>query len=90
MYASRKDGVRRRLEFEGALAAACRAAVEDTRMAAGGKELGTWAGTSKADVDAEGVALIKGANENGNTTRPQLRRSSGSLSNAAGPAGDPA
>jgi len=64
MYASRKDGVRRRLEFEGALAAASRASVEDTRMAAGGKELGTWAGTSKADVDAAGVALIKGASEN--------------------------
>ncbi len=66
MYASRKDGVRRRLEFEGALAAGCRASVEDTRMAAGGKELGTWAGTSKADVDAAGAALVAAANEHAN------------------------
>jgi hypothetical protein len=63
MHSSRRDGVRRRLEVEGVIAAAARTVVEDTRMAVGGKELGTWAKTSKADVDANGEAFIKGAGE---------------------------
>jgi hypothetical protein len=62
MYASRKPGPRRRLEVEGATAAAARAVVVETRLAAG-KELGDWCGTSKADVDAEGSALVNAANE---------------------------
>jgi hypothetical protein len=64
MHSSRRDGVRRRLEVEGALAAAARSVVTDTRMAVGGKELGTWAKTSKADVDANGEALVAAAGEN--------------------------
>jgi hypothetical protein len=64
MYASRKEGPRRRLEIEGAAAAAARAAVVDTRLAAG-KELGTWCGTSKADVDSAGATIVKGAHEHG-------------------------
>jgi hypothetical protein len=62
MYASRKDGPRRRLEIEGAAAAAARAVVVETHLAAG-KELGEWCGTSKADVDAAGSALVTAANE---------------------------
>lgn len=62
MYASRKAGPRRRLEIEGAAAAAARAAVIDTRLATG-KDLGDWHGTSKADVDAAGAALVSAARE---------------------------
>lgn len=62
MYASRKDGPRRRLEVEGAAAAAARAVVVDTRLAVG-KELGSWYSGSKADVDAAGAALVKAENQ---------------------------
>jgi hypothetical protein len=62
MYASRKEGPRRRLEIEGAVAAAARAVVVDTRLATG-KDLGTWCGTSKADVDSAGATLVKRASK---------------------------
>jgi hypothetical protein len=57
-------GPRRRLEVEGAAAAAARAVVVETHLAPG-KELGEWCGTSKADVDAEGSALVNAAKEHG-------------------------
>jgi hypothetical protein len=62
MFASRKEGPRRRLEIEGAAAAAARSAVVETRLAAG-KELGIWSGTSKAEVDAAGERLVAAASE---------------------------
>ena len=67
MHASRAAGPRRRLELEGAAAAAARAVVVDTRLAAG-KQLGDWHGTSKADVDAAGAALVRAANEHAKYT----------------------
>ncbi len=62
MHASRKDGPRRRLKVEGAVAAAARAAVEDTRLGAG-SDLGQWCGSSKDAIDADGNALVKTAGE---------------------------
>jgi hypothetical protein len=61
-YASRKEGPRLRLLVEGAAAAAARAVVVDTRLGAG-SDLGQWCGRSKADIDAEGKALIAAAGE---------------------------
>lgn len=62
MYGSRKEGPRRRLEIEGALAAAARTVVVDTRLATG-KDLGTWRGTSKAEADSAGAAVVGAAGE---------------------------
>jgi hypothetical protein len=62
MYASRKEGPRLRLLIEGAAAAAARAVVVDTHLAAG-KDLGTWCGKAKADVDADGATLVSNANQ---------------------------
>lgn len=63
MHASRKDGPRRRMKVEGAVAAAARSAVEDTRLGAG-SDLGQWTGSSKDAVDADGKALVASAGAN--------------------------
>jgi hypothetical protein len=62
MYASRKEGPRLRLLIEGAATAAARAVVVDTRLA-NGKDLGTWCGKAKADVDADSATLVSSASE---------------------------
>jgi hypothetical protein len=61
-YPARTDGQRRRLKMEGAVVAAARAAVADTRLGAG-SDFGQWRGTSKAAVDSDGDALVKAAGE---------------------------
>lgn len=62
MHASRKDGPRRRMKVEGAITASARAAVPDTRLAAG-SDLGQWCGSSKDAVDAAGKALVQAADK---------------------------
>lgn len=61
-YASRKEGPRLRLLVEGAAAAAARAVVVDTQLGAG-SDLAQSCGKSKADIDAEGKALVAAAGE---------------------------
>jgi len=61
-YPARTDGQRRRLKMEGAVVAAARAAVADTRLGAG-SDFGQWRGMSKAAIDADGEALVSAAGE---------------------------
>jgi hypothetical protein len=55
--ATNKEGPRLRLLMEGALTAAARGVVVDTRIGTG-KDTGTWFGSSKAGVDAEADRVL--------------------------------
>jgi hypothetical protein len=54
------EGPRLRLLTEGAITAAARSIVVDTRIGTG-KDTGDWHGTKKATLDAEAAAVIAGA-----------------------------
>lgn len=55
--ASKKDGPRLRLLFEGAVVSAARSAVVDTRLGMA-KDVAHWHGSLKADLDADAAALL--------------------------------